>query len=555
MRIVLAVAALVCLVGSSILAAEKAPTTDPIRIAAPELSKLDGSLADGGLPPVVGVQNIQIFRASRDLPELTDQKGWTYNHHMDMACWKGRLYVAWTNGEKDEDIWPAHEVYSTSEDGETWSPPAELFPQGVSTSLRMYFFHAPNGRMLAIAGLRFSQEKLEEQTKRGLVVREIRKDHSLGDVFTLIADPRRQASPPLYQTSSDKEFVHACEQLLANHPFLETQDGGVLLGNKRMRWNIPDLDDGTLKNFGKAISFYHRKDNALVGIAKQGWTIVSTDEGENWSRPVRPGSIVTNNAKVWGQRLSDGRFALLYNPQNEDRFPLAMVTGDDGVTFTDMRIVHGEVPRQRYAGEHKNIGAQYVRGISEWATDGSRKDAALWVVYSMNKEDIWVSRIPVPAQASGWSTYRPKWASVTQKDNSLQLENRDPCDYAKATYTFPDSPRVSVKFHIVKSEFDRGTLKLEFVSEFAGPTPVRFSLPNVSLSIQIDLDAAAGTSTMFVDGVSQGANPLPGPIQSFQRLSFQTGDWRSVGKCDPVPPGSDKPAEPIKFIIRDFEVR
>ena len=90
---------------------------DPIQIQGPEQSQIDTNLPDGGLPPVIGVRNIQIFRASRDKPELADGKGWTYNHHVDMACWKGRLYVAWSSGEKDEDTWPWREVYSTSTDG------------------------------------------------------------------------------------------------------------------------------------------------------------------------------------------------------------------------------------------------------------------------------------------------------------------------------------------------------------------------------------------------------------------------------------------------------
>ena len=41
-----------------------------------------------------------------------------------------------------------------------------------------------------------------------------------------------------------------------------------------------------------------------------------------------------------------------------------MTTSDDGITFDTMRVVHGEVPLQRYPGLNKNIGAQYVRGAS-----------------------------------------------------------------------------------------------------------------------------------------------------------------------------------------------
>ena len=86
--------------------------------------------------------------------EITDQKGWTYHHHVDMACWRGRLYVGWNSCERDEDVWPSRELYSASVDGMSWSDPQEMFPQGVSTPLRMYFFHATNGRMFMIAGLR-----------------------------------------------------------------------------------------------------------------------------------------------------------------------------------------------------------------------------------------------------------------------------------------------------------------------------------------------------------------------------------------------------------------
>src|SRR5438552_7736440 len=58
---------------------------EPIIIAGHEQSLLDPSLADGGLPPAVGVQSFCVFRASRAVPEITDRKGWTYHHHVDMA--------------------------------------------------------------------------------------------------------------------------------------------------------------------------------------------------------------------------------------------------------------------------------------------------------------------------------------------------------------------------------------------------------------------------------------------------------------------------------------
>ena len=98
---------------------------------------------------------------------------------------------------------------------------------------------------------------------------------------------------------------------------------------------------------------------------------------------------------MWGQRTSDGRYALVYNPHPVERFPLVVVHGDDGVRFSGMRVVFGDKPPLRYPGLHKVPGPQYVRGISEWSSDGSWKDSAMWVCYSVNKEDIWVSRVPL----------------------------------------------------------------------------------------------------------------------------------------------------------------
>ena len=358
------------------------------------------------LPRAKGVENIEIFRASRESPQTSDGKGWTYHHHVDMGCWKGRLYVAWNSCEKDEDVWPSRELYSTSSDGRKWSEPAELFPQGVSTAQRMYFFQAPNGRMLAIAGLRTSTDAVAEAKKGGMVVREIAADHSLGRVFTLRSPPELDVPVPAsFRDSPDKEFVAAGEVLLANKPFLEQQDYGTLLGDRRMKWhdlNTWPADEPSREHFpnrfGKAISFFHRRDGALVGVMKWGWVIVSHDEGETWSAPVRPPTLVAGMAKTWGQRTADGRYALVYNPDLLNRYPLVAVSGDDGITFGTMRIVNGEVPPLRYPGLHKVVGPQYVRGISEWAGDGSWKDEALWVAYSMGKEDIGVSRIPLPIE-------------------------------------------------------------------------------------------------------------------------------------------------------------
>jgi len=209
----------------------------------------------------------------------------------------------------------------------------------------------------------------------------------------------------MYDRSTSSDFKSACAELLANRMFLEQQDRGKLLGNRKMKWHdaaswasgiVPGDNQKWVS--GKAFSFFQRPDGVWVGISKMGWTTLSHDNGNTWSEPAVPATLITGKAKVWSQRTADGRFSLVYNPSRPNRYPLVTVTSDDGVNFRDMCLIQGELPIQRYAGLRRSIGPQYVRGISHWADDGSRSEKVMWLVYSMNKEDIWVSRVPMPGR-------------------------------------------------------------------------------------------------------------------------------------------------------------
>jgi hypothetical protein len=433
---------------------------DIITIEGDEQSRFVPGAPDGGLPLLIGVDSRCVFRATRGAPQLADTRGWTYHHHVDMACWKGLLYVGWNTCERDEDVWPARELFSTSIDGVAWSEPRELFPQGISTPLRMYFYLAKStGRMLAIAGLRVDTADTNEDTKSGLVVREIHSDHTPGGIFTL-RPVRSTNEPPLFETSSDPGFVAGCRELLASRVFLEQQDRGVLLDDDtRMPWHRADAwPGGTVPGddakwvCGKAYSFLTRSDGLTVGISKMGWTTTTRDAGHSWSRPVVPTSLVTGKAKVWAERTRDGRFALAYNPSTKQRFPLAIVHGDDGMHFRDMRVLHADLPCQRYDGKFRSVGPQYVRGISVFSDDGSRAgERVMWLVYSMHKEDIWVSRVALPIGAtSAPNIHVPKWSSVTREGDQLRIVDRDPYDHVTIAWpTLAKRVRVPVRMDAV----------------------------------------------------------------------------------------------------------
>src|SRR5687768_656039 len=90
-----------------IVLASSALAADPIVVTG-------ATSATANLPRLAGVENIEVFHADRAKPLFNERVGWTYNHHVDLAAWKGRLYVGWNTCEKDEDTWPSRELFATS---------------------------------------------------------------------------------------------------------------------------------------------------------------------------------------------------------------------------------------------------------------------------------------------------------------------------------------------------------------------------------------------------------------------------------------------------------
>ena len=191
---------------------------------------------------------------------------------------------------------------------------------------------------------------------------------------------------------------------------------------------------------------------------------------------------------MWGERTGDGRYALLYNPNTDTchRWPLAAATGENGIEYDGMLCVHGEVPPQRFRGFWRDMGPSYVRGLEGGAVS---PDGALYVTYSVNKEDIWVSRVPVPLTGRvcehrkddfdrltprtwipGWNAYSGKWTEVSLERvhvpgetdfQAIRLRDRDPWDYAKAVRVFPESERVRLRAGVQPRQNYFGRLEID----------------------------------------------------------------------------------------------
>jgi len=557
--------------------------------------------ADGGLRPAIGTHNIQVYRANRTRPEHLDGLSHTYLHAPDLAYWKGRFYLAYLSAAVNEHDAPTDTSLVTSTDGLHWEAPRLLFPayqlpdgSYTITHQRMVFYSAPNGRLLATA---FHGEAPSPNDGSGIgrVVREIREDGSLGPIYFIRYnqqpgwDPAKAKEYPLYSDSHDKEFLEACRSLLADR--LTTAQW----------WEEDRSDDGFYPVMGKALAFYHREDGTVVGIAKDAQASFSEDAGQTFTRTGFVPNLPVNSSKYWPQQTDDGRYALVFNPTNRLRHPLAVATSEDGRHFGDLLAVHGELPVQRFPGLYKNMGPQYVHGIAEG--NGNPPGTDLWVTYSVNKEDIWISRVPVPIRGvvadgpvmdgfdndtlgelpKGWNIYHPLWAPVEVVDTgdvhgaALQLMDEDPYDYAAATRVFPSSRSVLIRFNVLAKQL-QGRLEVDVLAaDGSRPVQVAFTREGTIEArhegvwkpagsypankwIAVEIDVNPGNNTERYQLRINGEEVLyriayfsefPNAVE---QLTFRTGEFRLRGDGGHELPGADEKAPVQTFLIDDLSI-
>jgi len=626
----------------------------PINDSAAEPVKYVGALQtdkrfyDGAIPHAVGAHLYQAFRANRTHPSEGGNVGWTYNHQPFLAYSNGTFYLHYLSNLIEEHNPPGRTMLATSRDGRKWANPNVLFPKYALPEItrgnvhipegtfsvmhqRMGFYKAPNGRLLASGFYSYcANPRTSPNAGNGLgrVVREIYKDGTFGPIYFIRYNrhagfDEHNTRYPFYKTTKDKGFLKACEALLADKLMSlqwweedRAKDGFYVIDPGDVKNAFPfHANMTTFKGAGKALCFYHRPDGVVVALWKNQWSALSGDEGKSWTGISKNTTLKTCGAKVWGQRTDDGLYALVYNHSatRGNRYPLVVMTGSDGHEFDNMLCLHGEVPPQRYQGIHRSCGPQYVRGIVEG--NGNPPGNELWNTYSVNKEDIWVSRLHVPitgtvdenvdedfekaqteADLELWNLYVPKWAPVSivtdlgSSDNKcLELRDEEPYDHAIAERVFPQSRTVTVRFRIMLSQLPQGRVMEVEVVDRRGTRPMRLrfdrrwlymdrklmSINPVPVTtgkwydIAMSLNCDSQSYDLAVNGHwVRRKIAFAEKVDSLERLVFRTGPYRGdvralIVDSEPRPsglysedlPGADEKIPASVFLIDDVKTK
>jgi hypothetical protein len=551
---------------------------DTVRYVGTTLSNVD--YHHGQLSPAIGVHNIQTFRADRS----SATNNWTYNHAPMLAFWNNTFYVEYLSNPIGEHIPPGQTLLQSSPDGYTWSNPVVIFPpykltdgtvkEGRKDSAkntfavmhqRIGFYTSKNKKLFALAyyGIVLGQkDDPNDGNGIGRVIREIKANGTFGPIYFLRynhAFNEKNTLYPFYKSSTDKNLITACEEILAT-PLLMQQMVEEADRNDSL---IP------LKKDFKAFNYYHLPNGNVVGFWKVALTSISKNEGKTWLyNPTRAPGFVNANAKIWGQKTSDKKYATVYNP-SEFRWPLALSVSDDGLKYTNLLLVNGEITSLRYGGAYKSYGPQYVRGIQEM--DGTPPNGNMWVTYSMNKEDIWVSKIAVPIrdkatkdvqdvfakmkageELNEWNLYSPVLCKVAMQEKQLCMHDSDPFDYAKAERVFPASKKIAVEFAITAAQNSFGTMEIELVDtkgtaclrlmlDSAGNILTKQGYRNKSLGkykagetcvVKLELNTTTRFYTVTINGGKPANNLCFAPVESVERIVFRTGSVRRFPNAD-----------------------
>jgi len=339
----------------------------------------------------------------------------TYSHHGHITHFRDVLFTTWDNQVNDENGSGQQGLFRRSTDrGKTWTPVEELFPPQdrrvpASEAFIGTRFMTSNGfaviddKLYALTVVSEWTGPAIEEKKRvnvGRLCRSVDKEGNLGELFWLHDAPPDPAEGFPSYPAGDPDLVAKIYDHI-KQPGHELQlDFSISRptsdDNHRVSEPVPSysLDDGTwvrlYRDMGdKDADTQKEKEDTK---SRRLYASFSSDNGETWTVPTRTG-VPDACARSNAGKLPDGQVYIINNiiPMNPGglggRSMLTISLSGDGLNFDRVAIIRYISPPIRHKGLEKTIGYQYPHSVVVGDD--------LWVIYSVNKEDMEVTRIPL----------------------------------------------------------------------------------------------------------------------------------------------------------------
>jgi len=356
----------------------------------------DRNLSHGaGLPLLKGAQHATVWK-----PASREQGA--YNHFAALVFYKGRFFAMWGNSTEGEDAPGQRVLFAWSDHWGKWSAPRELFPAPgpVKPRSEKGIYLNPDrwivigGRLYAVAyvhgaGIYPIARSVSARGRPGkpFIVRELPRNASL-PVFMKNKKVDAPASYPSYASIKDWYRNHHQVSWWA-----------------RSGEGVPDTGiDGSplIESFS-----YQARDGGTV-LCMRSWgtphkptqnnrLYVSFNDGETGWAPPYPTDVPDAPSRAQAVSLADSTVLLIGNQiawtfdhaLYLDRDPLTVSVSKDGYAFDKVYALRTGAPKTfRIQGvSGRNPGFAYPSALVH--------DGWLYVLYSIGKEDMAISRVPL----------------------------------------------------------------------------------------------------------------------------------------------------------------
>ena len=341
-----------------------------------------------------------------------------FNHHPYLAKFENNLFACWDTQVRDENTSGQHGVFCFSSDqGQTWTAPRTLFPPlapniPASETIKPGAFQTSQGfceidnELFAISVVDIDlKDKIfrfnEVSRKRvGLLARKVFVDGSLGDIFWVSGGLHTRIYDLPNFAKGQETLIKKINTYLGQPANLPQLIFGPKIhpdSDDKHRMTEPSppwqLDDGTwvrlFRDAGSTIATSRADVEATK--SRRNYVTFSADHGAHWSVPIRtdfPDACARSNSG----RLPSGIFYVINNvlpmsPKHGGRSMLAISLSDDGLNFDRCAVIRFIAPPLRQKGKAKGNGYAYPHSVVM-----AKK---LWLIYSVNKEDIEICQLSI----------------------------------------------------------------------------------------------------------------------------------------------------------------
>ena len=316
-----------------------------------------------------------------------------YSHHPQITFCNGKFFAMWSNSLKDEDSSSQLVRWAESDDGCKWKMKGIFAedPDGPELPLRRFAAgwrvdeQELTGYFCTFSGVSYNNEVKGQKWSDDLkaearVVRNGVPEEKIGSIhadFIANESPRRTGPGRWIIPGEDKRGI---TQLLVNDT-LDSVSGWRKITLPQSQDKHIMTEPSWFENDKGVITMFFRDDTGSGFL----YACESADNGDTWGSVERTG-FPDNIAKFACGRLEDGRFFIIGNSHNEKkwfRIPLTISVSDDGARFYRQYFIRAEETNMRFEGMHKGPGYQYPGVLV--------KDNRIFIVYSINKEDVGIS--------------------------------------------------------------------------------------------------------------------------------------------------------------------